>query len=70
VPPVGLEPTDPNLQGIPEKQLTPTPENPLAHPLAREIETCPDLARLIHAWPTLPDAIRAGILAMVDAIGK
>jgi hypothetical protein len=27
----------------------------------------PDLARLIDAWPTLPDAIRAGILVMVAA---
>ena len=27
----------------------------------------PDLAELIDAWPTLPEAIRAGILAMVRA---
>ncbi len=27
-----------------------------------------DLRRLIDAWPELPDAIRAGILAMVDAV--
>jgi hypothetical protein len=26
-----------------------------------------DLCRLIDAWPSLPDALRAGILAMVDA---
>ena len=26
-----------------------------------------DLARLIDAWPTLPKAIRAGMLAMIDA---
>jgi len=25
----------------------------------------PDLARMANAWPTLPDAIKAGILAMV-----
>jgi hypothetical protein len=29
----------------------------------------PSLAALIDAWPTLPDAIRAGILAMVRAAG-
>jgi hypothetical protein len=29
----------------------------------------PALAALIDAWPTLPDAIRAGILAMVWAAG-
>jgi len=28
-----------------------------------------DLARLIDAWPMLPEAIRAGILAMVRATG-
>jgi len=27
----------------------------------------PDLARVLTAWPTLPAAIRAGILAMVEA---
>jgi hypothetical protein len=26
-----------------------------------------DLARLVEVWPTLPDAIRRGILAMVNA---
>ncbi len=29
--------------------------------------TDPRLARLIAAWPALPDAIRAGIVAMVNA---
>jgi hypothetical protein len=29
--------------------------------------TDPDLAALIDAWPTLPEAIRAGILALVRA---
>ena len=27
----------------------------------------PDLSRLINAWPNLPEAIRAGIVAMVNA---
>jgi hypothetical protein len=27
----------------------------------------PDLAELVAAWPTLPEAIKAGILAMVKA---
>jgi hypothetical protein len=42
----------------------------LAHSLAREIEKCPELVRLIDAWPSLPDAIRVGILAMVEAAQK
>jgi hypothetical protein len=28
-----------------------------------------DLASLIHAWPALPEPIRAGILAMIRATG-
>jgi hypothetical protein len=27
----------------------------------------PDLASIIDAWPALPQALRSGILAMVDA---
>jgi hypothetical protein len=33
-------------------------------------DTCqsdPDLAAVVATWPTLPEAIRAGILAMVKA---
>jgi hypothetical protein len=30
-------------------------------------QTDPDLARIVDAWPTLPEAIRAGIVAMVQA---
>jgi hypothetical protein len=30
----------------------------------------PELAALIDAWPTLSEAIRAGILAMVRASGN
>jgi hypothetical protein len=29
--------------------------------------TCPDLATVIDAWPSLPAAIRVGILALVKA---
>jgi hypothetical protein len=35
--------------------------------VARETQINPDLARLIDAWPKLPDAVRAGIVAMVKA---
>jgi len=30
-------------------------------------EKSPDLADVLTAWPTLPEAIKAGILAMVKA---
>jgi len=30
----------------------------------------PDLQQLIAAWPDLPPAIRAGVLAMIHAVGQ
>jgi hypothetical protein len=33
-------------------------------------QTDPDLARIVDAWPSLPDAIKAGILAMIEAASK
>jgi hypothetical protein len=30
----------------------------------------PDLSRIAAAWPQLPEAIKAGILAMVQAAGN
>lgn len=67
VPPVGLEPTGSITQIESEKKVVAIAIIPLAHPLARETPIDPDLARLIDAWPTLPDAMRAGIVAMVRA---
>ena len=29
-----------------------------------------DLAFVVDAWPTLPEAVRVGIVAMVEAAGK
>ncbi len=29
----------------------------------------PDLANVVAAWPDLPEAIKAGIVAMVKAVG-
>jgi hypothetical protein len=37
---------------------------------ARIGPSCPDLAAVVSAWPALPDALRAGIVAMVKAAGK
>jgi hypothetical protein len=31
------------------------------------VKTDPDLTKLISAWPALPDALKAGIVAMVKA---
>jgi hypothetical protein len=42
--------------------------NPLQS-AARGPEPAPDLAALLAAWPDLPEPIRAGIMAMVRALG-
>jgi hypothetical protein len=35
--------------------------------LSRISQNDPDLALILERWPTLPEAIRAGILAMINA---
>ena len=54
----------------------------VAHPVAHELgistvvsaaepsKIDPDLAVVNAAWPTLPTAIRAGIVAMIEAAGR
>jgi hypothetical protein len=39
--------------------------NHLSPDLSVAVQNFPELADLIRAWPTLPEALRAGILAMV-----
>ena len=34
------------------------------------LQTDPELAAIVDAWPTLPEAVRAGIVAMVQAAVK
>ena len=44
------------------------PDPSLAHYLPTDTcKTDPDLASVVTAWPALPEAIKAGILAMVKA---
>jgi hypothetical protein len=41
----------------------------VARQLPTEAESDPDLARIIIAWPNLPDHIRAAVLALVGTVG-
>jgi hypothetical protein len=56
----------------PEKQATcGSPAEALCHRLchfaAEVAPTAPDLAALLTAWPNLPEALKAGIVAMAKA---
>jgi hypothetical protein len=42
----------------------------LAFCLALLARTAPDLALVVERWDTLPEAVRAGIAAMVQATGN
>ena len=64
--PAGIEP----LANSPENTANPAPGGAKNGALTSTSPTIdPALAALIDAWPTLPEAIRAGILAMVRAAG-
>ncbi len=41
--------------------------SPLSAPLAQPVQTDPDLTRIVNAWANLPSAIKAGIMALVQA---
>ena len=44
---------------------------PVAHRMPTDIcQTDPDLAVVIDAWDRLPEAVRAGIVAIVQAAGR
>ena len=37
--------------------------------MALLVRDCPELSAIVEAWPDLPEAIKAGITAMVQAAG-
>jgi hypothetical protein len=74
VPPVGLEPAVPMSQAEPDTPVTATTDDTLGQSLdngahnGAQIDA--ELARVLNAWPKLPTALKAGILAMIDAARK
>mgnify|MGYP001580281871 CR=1 FL=1 len=61
----GIEPVAPSPQAIDGKHVVETAPETLAQTLAREVEKCPDLARVADAWPALPEHVRQTILTIV-----
>ncbi len=63
---MGIEPS----ANSPEITINPAPGGAKSGALTpTKANIDPTLAALIDAWPALPEAIRAGILAMVRAAG-
>ena len=56
-----------NAQRQSKQSLMKNAERVLAACLARIRENRPDLAAVVEAWDSLPEAVKAGILAMVEA---
>ena len=54
-------------KGMPGNSLRQGPSQVAEHLPNDTCQTDPDLAAVVAAWPELPEAIKAGILAMVKA---
>ena len=63
----GIEPATPTPQLKNHTPVTASPPETLPYSLPCKTQIDPDLSRLIDAWPTLPEALRVGILAMIAA---
>ncbi|MFC1782735.1 hypothetical protein ACFL02_04010 [Planctomycetota bacterium] len=50
--------------------LTETDHNNSAQNLDILLQEYPDLERILTAWPDLPEPVKAGIVAMVQAASK
>jgi hypothetical protein len=79
---VGFEPTGrqsrpavfktaPDIEKAPENKAISSHQGRLAHYLPTDTrQTDPDLARIVDAWPTLPESVRASIALLVKAASK
>jgi len=65
--PTGIEPVTSISEGHDSHTVTSNAPEPLAHSLAYQVEKDPSLKLLVERWHCLPEAIRAGIAAMVKA---
>ena len=69
VPPRGLEPGAASVGGDKDLQNRPARSGAVsgAVPVERPPAADPGLAQVVTAWPDLPQAVKAGIVAMVKA---
>ncbi len=67
LPPRGIEPLSENAQVVDNTRVTADGESVLASCLALLAQKDVDLGSVIRAWPKLPEAVKAGITAMVRA---
>ena len=58
-----------DLKSLVNSQISNDPSDNQAA-LAVSLPSDPELAHLIEAWPILPEALKAGIMAMIDAARK
>jgi len=58
---------DANPEPQTPQQVTETANSVLPSGLPDSVPIDPDLAAVVEAWPKLPEAIKAGILAMIRA---
>ena len=65
-PPRGLEPLLPEAQTVDQQALTENTESVLALRLALSAQHDPDLTAVVTAWSDLSEAVKAGIVAMVE----
>ena len=62
-----LQSADQKVQESTQEEVASQSATCLSHSLSCNAETDPELIRVANAWPALPEAMRAGILAMIEA---
>jgi len=71
--PLGPQPSAGNPQHLGGQALTETPDpgsTKYATKTAPDTLADPALGAVVKAWPTLPEPVKAGILAMIEAASK
>jgi hypothetical protein len=64
----GIEPHTTKTQGISQHALTQNQSSVLPSSLAFLLQKYPDLAAIVEAWPTLPEHIKAAVMALIKSV--